>query len=328
MPSPHDIGNPGYGGGRVHPWDAVPPEPGRFDFIVENVPGVDPMAFNREIDYHTMQQGVRHMLLEQERQARMGSLSYPTSPVLYSPVTQVAVSPSKQVAIPSQPKPPPVLQHTYLVVDERKPRRGNYEASLWELFVVRQALVVLIFAGLTAIVAKWSFWVLVPAFCFAFLYNAKYAVGQIESIQRNTKLKLQLPALVTCLLLTVLCGLVLGGISLAATRSWLLLAGVLILFLTSEILSHKKYDTAREHAILQQAVEYSVSLGPCHLCGKAQAVTMRRYFFNNPNNWCNYTPVCEKHRHYIREVYSDGSEKWPQDGDCSQPGLLKMSIKK
>lgn len=251
MTSPHDIGNPGYGSSRVHPWDVVPPEPGRFDFIVDNVPGVDPMAFNREIDYQNMQQGVRNMLLEQERAARMDTQYRPADLVVSSPVAQSVVATQKQVVIAPIAKPIPVLKHKYLVIDERKPRSGDYENSIWELFMVRQVLFTAIFVLLAAMVANKSYWVLLSAFLFAFVYNSRYVVEQLEAIKNNTKPKLHLPVLATCSILTVLGGLILGGIAVTVTASLLLLVSVLCLFLGSVIISQKKFSIARKRAILQ-----------------------------------------------------------------------------
>ncbi len=337
---PYGNGNPGRGPGGQHPWE-VGPVPRPYEGALPPDGRVNPDHSPSFIDYQNSLAGAR-LADEQRRIAETSVPRYhtpstsgvvaprtvqPTKPTVSA--TAVTAKPAKPIVKPTPQLPP----GKYLVIDERKPRLGSVYPQL--IFPILGS----IFA-LTMMNVFFAFMLSNPPAMKAFAFTFAVSIVSFGSVlyrAENTSTEKYKPAdiwkpILLCLPVLPVASFIVYGIEFSWVRIGLFgLLGLMCMFLYASVNDSSEITKTIANKNWGKNVFTASLIGQrCHLCNGIgePAVALRRYRFADKNARYNYTPVCEKHRHYVRIVTPDGKVQWPQNEDCTQPGLIKMKVKK
>lgn len=329
--NPWEYGNPGYGPDRRHTWD-TPQYPGGDAPIP--APGVDPMAYQREIEYQQARDASHFNIRQQEEQARQaahrssvvsGEPKATRAPTGRNPRANSATTAQKP-ALPIKPTLTPVK---YLVKDSRIPSLGWGYANIVGKVFGPSILTSLAYFFVTltvsrvAVTTQLGIAIAVSAVCWSMvLYRAiNYNSEDKDKITPGNG------PLYWGSLFALLINLPSNGFNLTLRPLVIIsLIGLWLIWHLSIFLDDANDISGRivRHNWAKQLYLTGVIGRKCQLCSEpaGEAVAMRRYYYYLPVTWQYYLPVCIKHQYYICEFDETGKQSWPQSGDCTQPGLI------
>lgn len=322
----------------IHPWDQ-PMNP-RGDMPIR-IPGIEPAPGQIRIEYENAQQAAQHYQRELAYRAQTGQLSRvapAAATSTYAPPRQtmtprnVVQNAPQPAIVPAKPTPqPPKTKYQpakFLVIDSRVPSFAN----LWLGAGVRIAgmafLTGLIFSFML-ILAKGStelslllLGMASSVLCWAVVvYRANTHSMEARTTEGSGPLWVG-----GWIILAI-------GVALYVANRHGFQVNILALVGLVSALTvnamHDGVDGITEEVVKMRQTRRYFQGGPtgrkCQLCNSPaeDAVDMRRYRFQDPNQWRFYLPVCSKHQHYVCEIDGFGKETWPQSGDCTQPGLIR-----
>lgn len=325
----------------MHPWDQ--PMYPRGDMPMP-APGVEPESYRMRAEYESAREAaLAHQREMQYRAQTAPRQTYPSSSTTSSSTTTTSrqttisrqsepvvlnVAQSKPATPPPDPPKPKYRPAKYMIIDPRVPSFTGFWVGIAAKTIGMAFLTGLIFSfilflgkGISELPLLLT-GMITSALCWAVVI---YRAQQHSLVGRPTggEGPLWVGGWIT---------LVIGVVIFVANRQGFHVNYLALVGLVSVLVVNAMHDGAggitEDIVKMRQVRRYSRNGpdgGKCQLCNSPaeEAVTMRRYYFNSPNLWRFYLPVCAKHQHYVCEIDEFGKELWPQSGDCTQPGLIR-----